>query len=80
MKLIDPTATNTVTEGRAKTGEVSTKGLVTHRESWDGTTAVVAQPNAIHYVYDDEGEFRPMTMDEMIAKGYFIVGSGPGGF
>ncbi len=80
MRLIDPTATHTVTEGRAKTGEVSPKGLVTHREEWDGTTAVVAQPNAIHYVYDDTGEFRPMTMTEMIAKGYFIVGSGPDGF
>ncbi len=80
MRLLTPTRTNTITEGRAKTGEVSTKGLVSHREEWDGTTAVLAQPNTIHYVYDDYGEFRPMTMPEMIAKGYFVLGRGPRGF
>ena len=77
MKLIDPTKTNTITEGRAKTGEVSTKGLVTHIESWSGRVAAIAQPAPMHYVYNDAGEIRPMTMPEMIAKGYFIVGRGP---
>ena len=80
MKLLTPTRTNTVTEGRARTGEVGPKGLVSHREDWEGRVAVKAQPNTIHYVYDDEGMFRKMTMPEMIAKGYFIVGEGPYGF
>ncbi len=77
MNLIDPTKTNTLVEGRAKSGEVSTKGLVTHEESWDGRTSALVQPAPMHYVYNDEGEIRPMTMPEMIAKGYFIVGKGP---
>ena len=59
---------------------MSPKGLVTHREDWEGRVAVVAEPNAIHYVYTDAGEFRPMTMPEMIAKGYFFIGTGPRGF
>ena len=77
MRLINPTKLNTTVEGRAKTGEVSTKGLVSHVERWDGRTAVTAQPAPMHYVYNDAGEIRPMTMPEMIAKGYFILGKGP---
>ncbi len=80
MKLIQPTRTNTTTEGRARTGEVGPKGLVTHRETWAGNTAVVAQPGTIHYCYDDDGNFRKLTMVEMVAKGYFILGRGPLGF
>ncbi len=80
MRLLHPTATNTTIEGRAKTGEVGPKGLVTHREVWDGSTAVVAQPGTIHYCYDDDGNFRKLTMVEMMAKGYFVIGRGPIGF
>ncbi len=80
MRLIQPTRSNRVTEGRAKTGEVGPNGLVSHTEEWSGRTAVVAQPGTIHYVYDDDGDFRKLTMVEMIAKGYFILGTGPYGF
>ena len=77
MKLLTPTKSNRTVEGRAKTGEVSPKGLVTHVERWNGATAATAQPAPMHWVYNDDGEVRPMTMPEMIAKGYFIVGRGP---
>ena len=77
MILLNPTRTHTDEEGRAKTGEISPKGLVTHIEQWDGRTSAKAQPSPMHYVYNDAGEIRPMTMPEMIAKGYFIVGKGP---
>ena len=77
MRLIDLTKTNRTVEGRATTGEVSTKGLVTHIESRDGRVAAIAQPAPMHYVYNDDGEIRPMTMPEMIDKGYFIIGKGP---
>ncbi len=80
MRLLTPTKTNTVTEGRAKTGEVGPKGLVSHTETWSGTVAAVAAPATIHYCYDDDGTFRKLTMLEMIAKGYFVIGRGPRGF
>lgn len=80
VKLLQPTRTNTVTDGRAETGEVGPKGLVSHTEEWSGRTAAVAQPGTIHYCYDDDGAFRLLTMGEMIAKGYFILGRGPHGF
>ena len=77
MKLINPTKLHTTVEGRAKTGEVAPRCLVTNVESWDGTTSATAQPAPMHYVYNDDGEIRPMTMLEMIDKGYFIIGRGP---
>ncbi len=80
MRLLTTTKTNTVTTGRAKTGEVGPKGLVTHRETWAGNVAAVAAPATIHYTYDDDGNFRKLTMVEMVAKGYFILGRGPRGF
>ena len=80
MKLLHPHATNTTIEGRAKTGEVGPKGLVSHTEEWSGRTAALAQPGTIHYCYDDAGNFRKLTMLEMIAKGYFVIGTGPYGF
>ena len=80
MKLIQPTRTNTTTEGRAKTGEVGPKGLVSETETWAGNVAAVAAPGTIHYCYDNDGNFRKLTMIEMVAKGYFILGRGPRGF
>ena len=76
MKLIVPRP-STTTEGIARTGEVSKRGTVSHREEWDGRIAAQANPAPMHYVYNDDNEIRPMTMNEMIAKGYFIVGRGP---
>ncbi|MCH8211273.1 MAG: hypothetical protein IIB99_07855 [Planctomycetes bacterium] len=76
MQLITP-RTNITTEGIARSGEVSERGTVSHKEMWDGRVAVMARPAPMHYVYNDDGEIRPMTMPEMIAKGYFIVSKGP---
>ncbi len=81
MKLFLPSgyknSSRITTEGIARTGEVSKRGTVSHKEHWDGRVAAQAGPAPMHYVYNDDGEIRPMTMPEMIAKGYFIVGSGP---
>ncbi len=76
MRLITP-RTNVTTVGRAKTGEVSKKGLVTHAEEWGGRVAVLTQPAPIRYGYNDAGKIRPLTMAEMIDRGYFIIGRGP---
>ena len=76
MKLITP-RTNITTEGIARTGEESPLGTVSHKEEWDGRIAAMARPAPMHYVYNDDGEIRPMTMPEMIDKGYFIVSKGP---
>ncbi len=76
MRLLTPRS-NTVTEGRALTGEVSPKGLVTHVEEWSGEVAAIAQPATMHWIYDDDELLRPMTMPEMISMGYFIIGKGP---
>lgn len=72
-------ATNTKVEGRAKSGEISPKGLVAHTEDWEGRVASLAAPSAIRYIRDPDGHIRPMTMKEMIARGYFVVASGPVG-
>ena len=69
---------NTKVEGRAKTGEVSKKGLVAHTEDWEGRLRAAAAPSAIRYIKTPDG-FRPMTMKEMIDRGYFILGKGPKG-
>lgn len=76
MKLITP-RTRVTTEGVAQTGEISPKGTVTHAEEWNGDTAVMTRPAPIHYGYNDAGEIRPLTMAEMIDRGYFIIGKGP---
>ena len=68
--------TNITTEGIATTGEEHPRGTVSHKEYWDGRVAAMARPAPIHYGYNDAGEIRPLTMDEMIEKGYFIVGKG----
>lgn len=76
MNLITP-RTRVRVDGIAKSGEVSPKGTVTHFDHWDDTVAVMTEPAAIHYAYNDNNEIRPLTMDEMIERGYFIVGKGP---
>ncbi len=68
---------NITTEGIAHTGEVSKRGTVSHEEMWDGRIAAKANPAPMHYAYNDDGEIRPLTMSEMIDKGYFIIGKGP---
>lgn len=70
---------NRTVEGRAKTGEVSPKGLVAHVEDWQGRIRATAAPSTIRYIKTPDG-VRPMTMSEMIERGYFIVGTGPKGY
>ena len=70
--------TNTVIEGRSRTGEVSPKGLVAHTEDWEGRVAANAAPNSIHWIVD-RGGLRAMTMVEQVNRGYFIPGRGPRG-
>jgi hypothetical protein len=71
-------STRTRTYGRAETGEVSPKGLVSQTEDWDGRESATAMPSTIHYLYNQStGEFRKKTMQEMIDEGLFIVGKGP---
>jgi hypothetical protein len=74
--LIAPRS-NTTTVGIAATGEVAPRGTVTHTEEWTGEVAATARPAPLHWAYNDAGEIRPLTMAEMIAKGYFIIGKGP---
>ena len=69
---------NTTVEGRAKSGEVSPKGLVAHTEDWQGRIRAASAPAAMRYIKTPDG-IRPMTMREMIDRGYFIVGKGPKG-
>ncbi len=76
MRLVTPRVRVT-TEGVAATGETSPKGTVTVREAWDGRVAAAARPAGVHYGYNDAGEIRKLTMDEMIERGYFIIGKGP---
>lgn len=71
--------TNTITEGIAKTGEVSPKGTVTHIEDREGTVTALVAPSTIRYVRDPDGTIRPKTLQEMIRDGQFIVGTGPAG-
>ena len=71
-------STNKIVEGRAATGEVSPKGLVSHTESWDGRVAANVAPAGIRYIKEGDS-FRPMTFAEMVERGYFIVGTGPKG-
>ena len=71
--------THTTVEGRAKSGEVSPQGLVAHTEDWQGRIRAKAAPSTIRYIKTPDG-IRPMTMAEMIGRGYFIVGKGPKGY
>ncbi len=73
-------STVTHTEGRARSGEVAPQGLVSHTEHWDGRIAANVQRSAIRYLIEPDGHIRPLTMDEMIAKGYWTKGRGPSGF
>lgn len=68
------------TVGRARTGEVSPKGLVAHTEDWDGRIAADTAPATMHYAYSvSTGQVRKLTFAEMVEKGYFVLGSGPKG-
>ena len=71
--------THTTVDGRAKSGEVSPQGLVAHTEDWQGRIRAKAAPSTIRYIKTPDG-IRPMTMAEMIGRGYFIVGKGPKGY
>ncbi len=71
--------TNTVVTGKAKTGEVSVKGLVAHTETWDGRIAATVGQNTIRYVRNPDGTIRPMTFRESVERGHFILGRGPTG-
>ncbi len=75
--LPDPPRTNTIFEGVAETGEVSTKGTVAHTEDWEGRIMATALPATIRYIRDPDGRIRPMTMPELVDHGFFIVGTGP---
>lgn len=67
-----------VTEGVAKTGEVSPKGTVTHAEHWDGRVAADVQMVTMRYEYSAKtGRFRQLTFKELVERGYFIIGKGP---
>jgi hypothetical protein len=71
--------TNTTVEGVAKSGQVSPQGIVAHSENWEGRVSSLAAPSAIRYLVDPDGHVRPMTMKEMIDRGYFHLASGPTG-
>ena len=64
-------------DGRAKTGEISPKGLVAHTEHWDGRVKADAAPAGIRAIMDPDGHVRNMTMKEMLERGYFHIGKGP---
>ena len=71
--------THKVVTGVAKSGEMSEKGTVIHTETWDDRVSVDAAPAGAHYIRDPDGNPRLMTFDEMVDRGYFIVGRGPVG-
>lgn len=68
---------NRTTTGIAASGEISPAGTVSQTEDHEGRVAVEARPATMRAIRDPDGIVRLMTMDEMIAKGYFIVGKGP---
>lgn len=69
---------NTTVEGVARTGEISKKGLVGHSEDWEGRIRATTSQTALRYVREGN-RIRPMTMSEMIDRGYFVLGKGPTG-
>jgi hypothetical protein len=71
--------TNTTVVGRAKSGEISPKGLVAHTEDWEGRITAAAAPPAIRYIREPDGHVRPMTFKELVDRGFFIVAKGPTG-
>jgi len=71
--------TNTTVVGEAQSGEISRKGVVAQTEDWEGRLAATAAPSAIRYIRDPDGTIRPMTFQELVDRGYFIVGRGPTG-
>ena len=73
-------STKTTTDGRARTGEVSPQGLVSHTEHWDGRKSAHVQRSAIRYMHMPDGHIRPLTHQEMVDRGYWTVGQGPSGF
>lgn len=70
---------HTTTEGIAKTGEMSPKGVVSHTEDWEGRIAADIGAVPMRLVVEPDGRIRQMTFKEMVDKGYFIVGKGPTG-
>jgi hypothetical protein len=72
-------ATHTTVEGIARTGQVSPRGIVAHTEDQEGRIAAHIGPSAIRYIREPDGHIRPMTIREMIDRGYFLVASGPTG-
>lgn len=73
-------STNRTVEGIAKTGEISPKGTVAHIEDWEGRIAAEANPTSMHFEYSvSTGRLRRLTFQEMVDRGYFILGYGPKG-
>jgi hypothetical protein len=72
---------NTHVAGVAQSGEISDRGMVAHTEDWEGRIASKALPPTVRYVRDPSHPrgARPMTMQEMIDRGLFILGRGPEG-
>lgn len=71
---------NKVVSGRAKSGEVGPSGLVSHTEDWEGRVAAAAGVSAIRLEYSvSRKEFRRLSFEEMVARGYFRKGVGPTG-
>lgn len=71
---------NRVVEGVARTGEISPKGTVAHIEDWEGRVAAEANPSSMHFALSvSTGELRRLTFQEMVDRGYFILGYGPKG-
>jgi hypothetical protein len=70
----------TIIEGRARSGEISPKGLVSHTEYWDDSVKVKAVPGTVRVVVEPDGRLRNMTMAEMLERGSFFLGKGPSGF
>ncbi len=69
--------THKVVTGVARTGEVSKQGVVTHTETWDDRVKAEVRPAGIRYLRERDGSIRPLTFQEQVARGYFIVGRGP---
>lgn len=67
-----------VTDGIARSGEVSPKGTVTHAEDWEGRVSAHVLPGTQRWLWDGR-RLRQMTFKEMVERGYFILGKGPVG-
>ncbi len=69
--------THKIVTGVAESGEMSEKGTVTHTETWDDRVAATVGPVGIRYLREPDGTIRPLTFQEQVDRGYFIVGRGP---